>query len=108
MKYRSSPRQTPQTKSTSPISPKAGLKRTKTHAADQAEMEQLKSQIEEQQKQITGRNRDHEDERSESGGELERIQFLLGHESVQTTERYVGCKQKLGQAVNDNLGLEDT
>jgi site-specific recombinase XerD len=41
------------------------------------------------------------------GGELEQIQFLLGHASVQTTERYLGCKQKLGHAVNDNLGLED-
>jgi hypothetical protein len=34
--------------------------------------------------------------------------FLLGHASVQTTERYLGCKQRLSQAVNDNLGLEDT
>jgi site-specific recombinase XerD len=42
-----------------------------------------------------------------AGGELEQIQFLLGHASVQTTERYLGCKQKLHQAVNDNLGLED-
>ena len=42
-----------------------------------------------------------------AGGELEQIQFLLGHASVQTTERYLGCKQKLGHAVNDNLGLED-
>src|ERR1039458_6293209 len=41
-----------------------------------------------------------------AGGELEQIQFLLGHASVQTTERYLGCKQKLSQAVNDNLGLE--
>jgi integrase len=40
-----------------------------------------------------------------AGGELEQIQFLLGHASVQTTERYLGCKQKLSQAVNDNLGL---
>jgi integrase len=39
-------------------------------------------------------------------GELEQIQFLLGHVSVQTTERHLGCKQKLSQAVNDNLGLE--
>jgi integrase len=42
-----------------------------------------------------------------AGGEIEQIQFLLGHASVQTTERYLGCKQKLSQAVNDNLGLED-
>jgi hypothetical protein len=43
-----------------------------------------------------------------AGGEVEQIQFLLGHASVQTTERYLGCKQKLSQAVNDNLGLEQT
>jgi len=43
-----------------------------------------------------------------AGGELEQIQFLLGHVSVQTTEQYLGCKQRLNQAVNDNLGLEDT
>jgi len=34
------------------------------------------------------------------------IQFLLGHVSIQTTERYLGCKQKLRVAVNDKLGLE--
>ena len=42
----------------------------------------------------------------EAGGELEQIQFLLGHVSVQTTERYLGCKQKLRNAVNDHIGLE--
>ena len=42
----------------------------------------------------------------EAGGELEQIQFLLGHVSVQTTERYLGCKQRLRHAVNDNIGLE--
>ena len=41
-----------------------------------------------------------------AGGELEQIQFLLGHASVQTTERYLGCKQKFHHAVNDNLGVE--
>ena len=39
------------------------------------------------------------------GGELEQIQFLLGHASVQTTERYIGCKQNLKQAVNDRFGI---
>jgi len=43
-----------------------------------------------------------------AGGELEQIQFLLGHASVETTERYLGCKQKLSLAVNDSLGMEDT
>ena len=39
------------------------------------------------------------------GGELEQIRFLLGHASVQTTERYVGSKQKLQDAVNDRFGI---
>jgi site-specific recombinase XerD len=43
-----------------------------------------------------------------AGGELEQIQFLLGHVSVQTTERYLGCKQRFRQAVNDRLGIEPT
>jgi site-specific recombinase XerD len=41
-----------------------------------------------------------------AGGELEQIQFLLGHVSVETTERYLGCKQRLRGAVNDKIGLE--
>jgi site-specific recombinase XerD len=39
-----------------------------------------------------------------NGGELEQIQFLLGHVSVLTTERYLGCKQNLEDPVNDRFG----
>ena len=41
-----------------------------------------------------------------AGGELEQIQFLLGHVSVQTTERYLGCKQRIRGAVTDRIGIE--
>ncbi|HEV3330828.1 MAG TPA: tyrosine-type recombinase/integrase [Bryobacteraceae bacterium] len=41
-----------------------------------------------------------------AGGELEQIQFLLGHVSVETTERYLGCKQRIRGAVNDRIGIE--
>jgi hypothetical protein len=42
-----------------------------------------------------------------AGGELEQIQFLLGHVSVETTERYLGCKQRIRGAVNDRMiGIE--
>jgi integrase len=41
-----------------------------------------------------------------SGGELEQIRFLLGHVSVQTTERYLGYKQRIRSAVNDRIGIE--
>jgi integrase len=40
-----------------------------------------------------------------SGGDLEQIKFLLGHSSIQTTERYLGSEQEIAIAVNDNLGL---
>ena len=41
-----------------------------------------------------------------AGGELDQIQFLLGPVSVQTTERYLGCKQRIRGAVNDRIGIE--
>src|SRR6202522_1509951 len=43
-----------------------------------------------------------------SGGELEQIQFLLGHVSVQTTEQYIGCRQKFKEAVNDRFQVSLT
>jgi integrase len=41
-----------------------------------------------------------------SGGELEQIQFLLGHVSIQTTERYLGCRPRIRSAVYDRIGIE--
>jgi integrase/recombinase XerD len=41
-----------------------------------------------------------------AGGELEQVQLLLGHASVQTTERYLGTKQDLVQTPNDGIKLK--
>jgi len=42
----------------------------------------------------------------QAGGELEQIQFLLGHVSDETTERYWGRKQRFQNAVNDGAGMD--
>ena len=43
-----------------------------------------------------------------AGGELEQIQLLLGHASVQTTELYLGTKQDLVHSPNDAIKLRVT
>jgi integrase len=38
-----------------------------------------------------------------NGDDLEQIKFLLGHSSIQTTERYLASDQEIAIAVNDKL-----
>ena len=40
-----------------------------------------------------------------AGGELEQIQLLLGHASVQTTERYLGTRQDLVRRLHDHYDI---
>ena len=44
----------------------------------------------------------------QAGGELEQIQFLLGHVSVQTTERYLGCSNGSGTPSTTVSGWNQT
>jgi hypothetical protein len=37
---------------------------------------------------------------------FQRHAVLNGHISIQTTERYLGCKQRIQGAVNDKIGIE--
>lgn len=39
----------------------------------------------------------------QSWRDLEQIKFLLGHLSIQTTERYLGSEQEIAVAVNGGL-----
>jgi len=39
------------------------------------------------------------------GGDLEQIQLLLGHSSVQVTESYVGTQQHIAEAPNDRIPI---
>jgi hypothetical protein len=38
--------------------------------------------------------------------EISSGRILLGYVSVQTTERYLGCKQRIRNAFNDRIGIQ--
>jgi site-specific recombinase XerD len=42
----------------------------------------------------------------EGGSEIDQVQLSLGHNSIQTTENYLGIKQKLKDAPSDLVGLK--
>src|SRR5260370_42472787 len=41
-----------------------------------------------------------------ASAELEQLQFLLGHVSIPTSHRYLGCKQRQQSASNDRIATE--
>ena len=43
--------------------------------------------------------------RQRAGAAIDQIQLSLGHESIQTTEEYLGVEQDLTDAPCDHLGL---
>jgi site-specific recombinase XerD len=45
-------------------------------------------------------------DRQRRKGKRDRALLVLGHASAQTTERYLGCKQRIRSAVNDRIGIE--
>jgi hypothetical protein len=51
---------------------------------------------------------DCESDRGAYGGycHLDNQNLYKDHVSVQTTEKYLGCKQRLREAVNDKIGIE--